>query len=65
MMNAIAWTALGAGLVVATGMGLVFFGSSRWHASTEAQMALLEVARVSAPARRYDANRTSSANSRR
>ena len=65
MMNAIAWTALGAGLVVATGMGLVFFGSSRWQASTKAQMALLEVTQVSAPARRYDASRTSSANSRR
>jgi len=54
-MNAIAWTALGFGLVAAAGFGLVFFGSSRWQASTAAQMALLEAARVSVPARRYDA----------
>jgi len=40
---------------VAAGIGLIFLGSSRWQASTQAQMALLEAARVPAPARRYDA----------
>jgi len=54
-MNGITWTALGFGLVVATGIGLIALGSSRWQASTQAQMALLEAARVPAPSGRYDA----------
>ena len=54
-MNAIASTALGFGIVAAAGIGLVSFGSSRWQASTAAQMALLKAARVLTPARRYDA----------
>ncbi|MCY7388333.1 MAG: hypothetical protein LH481_09760 [Burkholderiales bacterium] len=53
-MNAISWTALGFGMVAAAGIGLVLFGNSRWQASTAAQMALLEAARVPATARRYD-----------
>ena len=56
MINAMAWTALGVGLVVAAGIGLIAFGSSRWQASTQVQMAKLEAARVPAPAGRYDAN---------
>ena len=55
MMNKMAWTALGLGLVGATGIGLVVLGSSRWLAATQAQMALLEAGRVPAPAGRYDA----------
>ncbi|MEO8015221.1 MAG: DUF6544 family protein [Polaromonas sp.] len=55
MMNKMAWTALGLGLVGATGIGLVVLGSSRWQAATQAQMALLEAGRVPAPAGRYDA----------
>jgi len=39
---------------VATGIGLVALGRSRWRASTQAQMARLEAARVSTPAGRYD-----------
>ena len=54
-MNAVTWTALGIGGVVAAGIGLIAFGSSRWNAATQAQMALLEAGRVSAPAGRYDA----------
>lgn len=55
MMNKMAWTALGLGLVGATGIGLVVLGSSRWQDATQAQMALLEAGRVPAPAGRYDA----------
>ena len=55
MMSGITWTALGFGLVVAAGIGLSVLGSSRWQAATQAQMALLEAARVQAPAGRYDA----------
>jgi len=54
-MSVMAWTASGLGLVVAVGIGLIALGSSRWRAATEAQMALLEAARVPAPAGRYDA----------
>ena len=54
-MNWMGWTASGIGLSVAAGFGLAAFGSSRWKASTKAQMARLETARVPAPARRYDA----------
>jgi hypothetical protein len=56
MMNGFTWTALGFGLVVAGGIGLVALASSRWQAATQAQMALLEAARVRAPTpARYDA----------
>ncbi|MEP6779085.1 MAG: DUF6544 family protein, partial [Gemmatimonadaceae bacterium] len=54
-MNAIAWTALGSGLVIAIGIGLIAFGNSRWRASTQAQMAKLEAARIPPPPGRYDA----------
>ena len=54
-MNWIGWTALGIAITVATFIGLVAFGSSRWQAATRAQMALLEAARLSAPVGRYDA----------
>ena len=54
-MNGIAWTALGFGVVLALGIGLVAFGSARWQDSTQAQMAKLEATRVPVPAGRYDA----------
>ena len=54
-MNGIAWTALGFGVVLALGIGLVAFGSARWQDSTQAQMAKLDATRVPVPAGRYDA----------
>ena len=54
-MNWIGWTALGIALTLATFFGLAAFGISRWQAATQAQMALLEAARLPAPAGRYDA----------
>ena len=54
-MNALTWTALGSVLVVAAGIGVVAFGSSRWAGATQTQMAQLEAARLPAPAGRYDA----------
>lgn len=54
-MNWMGWTALGIGCLVAAVAGLAAFGTSRWQASTRTQMALLEAARVLAPAGRYDA----------
>ena len=54
-MNWMGWTALGIGLSGAVGFGLAAFGSSRWQASTQVQMARLEAARVLAPEGRYDA----------
>ena len=45
-MNALTWTAWGSGLVVAAGVGLVAFGSSRWAGATQTQMAKLEAARL-------------------
>ena len=57
-MNKIGWTALGTGLLVAGGAGLVAFGSSRWASATQAQLALLDAASVPAPAgqnKLYDA----------
>ena len=57
-MNKIGWTALGTGLLLAGGAGLVAFGSSRWASATRAQVALLDAARLPAPAgqnKLYDA----------
>ncbi len=54
-MNWIGWTALGIGCSVAAVAGLVAFGSARWVSATQAQTALLEAARVPAPAGRYNA----------
>ena len=57
-MNWMGWTALGTGLLMAGGAGLVAFGRSRWVSATQAQMALLEAARVPAHSVRnqvYDA----------
>ena len=54
-MNWMRWTALGLGLSGGAGFGLAAFGSSRWQASTKAQMARLKAARVATPAGRYDA----------
>ncbi|MEO8023888.1 DUF6544 family protein [Polaromonas sp.] len=54
-MNWMGWTAAGMGLLVAAGVGLAAFGSSRWASATQVQMALLEAARLPAPAGRYDA----------
>ncbi len=53
-MNALTRTALGSGLVVAAGIGLVALGSSRWAGATQMQMAKLEAARLPMPAGRYD-----------
>ena len=53
-MNALTWIALGSGLVVAAGIGLVAFGNSRWAGATQTQMAKLEAARLPMPAGRYD-----------
>ncbi len=49
-MNWMGWTALGAVLLVAGGAGLAALGRSRWADTTKAQIALLEAARVPAPA---------------
>jgi len=49
-MNWVVWTALGTGLLVAAVAGLAAFGSARWASATQAQVALLEAARVPAPA---------------
>ena len=54
-MNWLGWTALGLGLLVAAIAGLSAFGSSRWAGATQTQLALLEAARLSALAGRYDA----------
>ncbi len=57
-MNKIGWTALGTGLLVAGGAGLVAFGSSRWEGATQVQLALLHAASAPAPAgqnKLYDA----------
>ena len=57
-MNKVGWTALGTGLLVAGGAGLVALGNSRWARATQAQLALLDAAHVPAPAGRnklYDA----------
>ena len=53
-MNALRWLALGSGVVVAAGIGLVAFGRSRWADSTQAQLAKLEAARLPTPADCYD-----------
>ena len=53
-MNALTWTALVSGLVVAAGIGLVAFGRSRWAGATQTQMAQLEAARLPMPAGRYN-----------
>ena len=54
-MNWIGWTALGIGLTAATGAVLAACGSARWQASTQAQIALLEAARVPTATGRYNA----------
>ena len=54
-MGGVAWTALGIGLLVATGIGLLTLGNVRWQAATQTLSARLEAARVPTPARRYDA----------
>ena len=43
-------TASGLGLLVAAGAGLAAFGSSRWGSATKAKLALLEAAKLPAPA---------------
>ena len=53
-MNAIKWTALGMGALIAAGGGLIAVGRSRWRALTKAQIALLEAARVPMPVGMYD-----------
>ena len=49
-MNWIGWTALGIGCSVAAVAGMVAFGSARWASATQTQVALLDAARVPAPA---------------
>ncbi len=60
MTNGMVWTALGIGLVVATGIGLVALGSLRWRIATQAQMAQLEAARMPVPLNHYDVRETDS-----
>ena len=55
MTNGMAWAALGSGIVVAAGIGLVALGNSRWRVATQAQMAQLEAARLPVSSGRYDA----------
>ena len=54
-MNWMGRTASGIGLLVAAGAGLVAFGSSRWASATQVKLALLEAAKLPAPAGHYDA----------
>ena len=55
-MNWTLWAALGVGCSVAVAAGLVAFGSARWGSATQTQTALLEAARLPAPAGRYNAS---------
>ena len=55
VIKRLSWTGLGVGLAAVAGLGLVSLGRSRWLATTRAQAALLEAARVPMPAERYDA----------
>ncbi len=55
-MNWTLWAALGLGCSVAVAAGLVAFGSARWGSATQTQTALLEAARLPAPAGRYNAS---------
>lgn len=55
-MNRIGWTALGIGSALTAAAGLVALGNSRWGRATRAQLALIEAARVPAPAGRYHAS---------
>ena len=50
------WAALGLGCSVAVVAGLVAYGSARWGSATQTQTALLEAARLPAPAGRYNAS---------
>ena len=54
-MNGWTWTVLAFGILLLGGTGLLAFGSSHWRAATQAQLALLEAARLPAPAGHYDA----------
>ncbi len=49
-MNWMGWAALGIGLLVAAGAGLVALGSARWASATHAELAKLDAARVPRPA---------------
>jgi len=55
-MNWTLWAALGLGCSVAIVAGLVAYGSARWGSATQTQTALLEAARLPAPAGRYNAS---------
>ncbi|MEO7115481.1 MAG: DUF6544 family protein [Caldimonas sp.] len=55
-MSWIGWTALGIGSTFSAVAGLVAFGSARWVRATQAQVALLEAARVPTPSGRYNAS---------
>jgi hypothetical protein len=55
-MNVIGWTALCIALAAVGGFGVAAVGSRRWQASTKAQLALLDAARLVMPAGRYNAH---------
>jgi len=55
-MNWTLWAALGLGCSIAVVAGLVAYGSARWGSATQTQTALLEAARLPAPAGRYNAS---------
>ena len=55
-MNWTLWAALGFGCSIAVVAGLVAYGSARWGSATQTQTALLEAARLPAPAGRYNAS---------
>ncbi len=54
MTKVLTWTAMGVGVVVAAGLGLVAFGDARWRAATKVEAAKLEAARVPTLPGRYD-----------
>ncbi len=49
-MNWMGWIAVAIGLLMVAGAGLAAFGNSRWTSATQVQVALLDAARVPAPA---------------
>ena len=54
-MTWITWIALGVGVLLVAVIAVVLIGNARWARATRVQMALLDAARVTMPAGRYDA----------
>ena len=54
-MTWMTWIAIGVGVLLVAVVVLVFVGNARWASATTVQMALLDNARVTMPAGRYDA----------